>query len=317
MHVGSVNHKVAGSLVVGGYDSSRCIGEPIVSDSQSVQLSKITLGVVSGGSAFINAPPSSTNLLKSSDGTNSLETYPNPAVPYLYLPKDTCDAIAAHLPVTYSEEFNLYFWNTEDQAYQSIVSSPHSLGFTFTSSNGQSSYIRIPFALLDLTLDQPLVSQPTAYFPCSPWTSESTPYHLGRAFLQGAFLAQNWQTNKLFLAQAPGPDLSSLPQYVKNIKSSDTSLAPATNPPDWAETWAGVLKALPYDTDSVESGSNGGSSSGDSGDSGLSNGAIAGIVVWGRCWSGLDGRTPNLVHSEKKTRYNISIARDYPRSLGA
>lgn len=269
LHVGSAVHNVPGSLMIAGYDSSRCLTEPVVSDSRSVQLSKVTLGVATGGSAYMDSVSPSTNLLKANGSSLSeLEVYPNPAVPYMYLPKDTCDAMADLLPVTYNEAFNLYFWDTDSSAYHDIITSPHYIGFTF-SSNGKSSTINIPFALLNLTLESPLVSTPTPYFPCSPWTPTDAPYHLGRAFLQGAFLAQNWQSNKLFLAQAPGPDLDALPPYVKKISSSDTSIAPATNPPNWADTWSTTLKALPGNSASDE----------ESGSSGLSTGAIAGIVV--------------------------------------
>ena len=270
LHVGSFRHNVKPSLVISGYDSSRCLTEPIVSDKQSLQLTKVTLEVSSGGSAYLDAPSPSTNLLENNGNQiQSLEVYPNSAVPYLYLPKDTCDALAAHLPVTYDGGFNLYFWNTEDPAYQQIVSSPHYIGFTFSSTNGVSSMIKVPFAVLNLTLESPLKSTPTPYFPCAPWTPSSAPYHLGRAFLQAAFISQNWQSSRLFLAQAPGPDF--LPPFIKTIASTDKSITPATNPPNWESTWSNTLKALP---DNVSN-----SAGNKSGSGGLSGGVIAGIVV--------------------------------------
>ena len=102
-----------------------------------------------------------------------------------YLPPSTCQAIAAHLPVTYSPAFNLYLWNTSSPAYPQIVSSPHYLSFTFASGVDQTTRtINVPFAQLNLTLAWPLVSTPTPYFPCSPWSgTASTHYYLGRAFL--------------------------------------------------------------------------------------------------------------------------------------
>ena len=263
---------IPGSLVLGGYDSSRCLTNPIVSNSQSVELSKISLGVTSGGCAYSNGNMDGGNFLWANGSqSDTLEVYPNPSVPYLYLPQDTCDKLAAQLPVTYNHDFNLYFWDTSDSAYEQIVQSPHYIGFTFTS-NGQDSTINVPFALLNLTLESPLVSKPTPYFPCSPWVPKGAPYHLGRAFLQGAFLAQNWETKKLFLAQAPGPDLGSLSPYVKTIAGSDDSLSPATNPPNWESTWSSTLKPLSHNVTSSSSSSKNQSS-------GLSGGVIAGIVV--------------------------------------
>jgi hypothetical protein len=95
----------------------------------------------------------------------------------------------------------LYLWDTGDSAYQRIISSPHFLSFDLT--NGSSSTtINVPFALLNLTVESPLIGTPTQYFPCSPWTPGDVGYTLGRSFLQAAFLAQNWNSSTIFLAQA-------------------------------------------------------------------------------------------------------------------
>jgi hypothetical protein len=213
--------------------------------------------------------------------TKALPVHPRPGVPHLYLPQDTCDAIASHLPVTYSPEFNLYLWNTDDQAYEDIISSPHHLDFTFSSDDDQEKTISVPFALLNLTLTSPIVSTTTQYFPCKPWTPDTTGYTLGSAFLQAAFLAQNWQTNKLFLAQAPGPRLQSV--SVQKIAHTDTTLTPAKNPPSWESSWSDTLKALPANASPSKGGpgsdSDPNSSPEDSGPSSIFGGAIAGIVI--------------------------------------
>lgn len=279
LHVGSVVPNVTGSLVLGGYDSSRCITEPIASDSTSFQLVDIALNVSRGASAFLNVSSTPQIGLLRANGSqvNVLDVYPEPGVPYMYLPSDTCDAIASHLPVTFNAEFGLYFWNTDSPAYSQIVSSPHSLVFSFSSSDSsQVSTINIPFAVLNLTLESPLTSSSTPYFPCSPWTPNNAPYTLGRSFLQAAFLGQNFHTNKFFLSQAPGPNF--LPENVKTIERTDESLSAAPNAPDWDSTWASTLQAL--------SGSSNGTTNPNptltpapSGSSGLSGGAIAGIVI--------------------------------------
>lgn len=266
---------------MGGYDASRCLTEPIISGSDTVTLTNIALNVSSGGSAYTNSSSGSVpiqNLLRANGSSvSSLDVQPDPGVPYMYLPQDTCDAIAAHLPVTYNSDFNLYFWDTSDAAYQKIISSPHFLAFTFSggSSGPSSTTINVPFAVMNLTLESPLVSSSTQYFPCSPWTPSSAPYHLGRAFLQGAFLAQNWNSSSLFLAQAPGPGF--LPASVKTIAVTDTTLSPATNPPSWDSTWSSTLKALPANSNSTSGTTKVMTSSSSS--SSLSGGAIAGIVV--------------------------------------
>ncbi|KAK5058704.1 hypothetical protein LTR84_010968 [Exophiala bonariae] len=262
LHVGSVAANIGGSLILGGYDSSRCLTEPITSDSTTFKLFDISLNVTRGISAFVNTDKSTISglLQTSGDQAIGLEIQPEPGVPYLYLPKETCDAIASHLPVTYSEELNLYLWDTKAPEYPEIISSPHYLVFSFSSGadGTDTSNINVPFALLNLTLESPLQSKPTPYFPCSPWTStETVPYHLGRAFLQAAFLSQNSHTNMMFLAQAPGPDHSA--QNVKKITTTDTAIKSASNPPDWESTWTGTLKAL---TSSNSSNSDSGAANG-------------------------------------------------------
>jgi hypothetical protein len=251
IHVGSVNHNIDGSLVLGGYDRSRCITNPIVSDDALVQLVDVSLAVAEGtSSSFVGLSRSGyvNGLLRANgSGIGQLSLRPNPAVPYINLPRDTCDAIAAYLPVTYSRKFNLYLWNVEDPAYERIIKSPHYLTFTFAPGTGFTNAINVPFALLNLTLDAPLTQAPTPYFACSPWLPSAAPYNLGRAFLQAAFLAQNWQEGKLFLAQAPGPDHAA--PDIRKIATTDTSLLRMIDPPDWLSTWSSVFEAGPKGSD--------------------------------------------------------------------
>jgi hypothetical protein len=266
--------------VLGGYDSSRCLTDPIVSSLDTVQLQSIALNVSSGGYAYLNTSSAYIPDLLRANGSaaNNISVHPRPGVPHLYLPQDTCDAIAAHLPVTYSEAFNLYLWDTEKQAYKDIVSSPHHLSFTFSSDGGKESTISVPFAHLNLTLTSPIVSTPTQYFPCKPWTPDTTGYTLGGAFLQSAFLAQNWQESKIFLAQAPGPDF--LSASIQKIGYTDTTLTPAKNPPSWEDSWSGTLKALPARSSGASSSSSSPSDTSDpQGRSAVSGAAIGGIVV--------------------------------------
>ena len=56
LHVGSVEPNVTGSLVLGGYDSSRCITELVVLDITYFSLLDISLNVSRGDLAFLNVP---------------------------------------------------------------------------------------------------------------------------------------------------------------------------------------------------------------------------------------------------------------------
>jgi len=304
LHIGSAEPNITGSLVLGGYDRSRILSDAVIAGNDNLfRLTDIALNVSSGGSAFIDASSGSVDgLLKTpTDFGDYVAVYPRPGLPYMYLPLETCDAIAAHLPVTYSPYYNLYVWNTDDAAYKDIVSSPHYLSFVFSDDTKTSAHIKVPFALLNLTLDTPVAKDPLQYFPCSPWEADTTGYTLGNAFLQAAFLSQHWQMNTSILAQAPGPDYNA-----KSIQSipynSDTSVNAATDAADWAKTWSATLKDLPKKkgsgttssststtsstSNSDSSGTaasanngNGSQSEDKASDNSVSAGAIAGIVV--------------------------------------
>ena len=280
-----------------GYDKSRIVSDAIVAGNDNVfRLTDIALNVSRGDSAWTSKASSSykSGLLKAGEDFGEyVQISPRPGLPYLYLPKESCDAIAEHLPVEYSADYNLYLWNTEDSAYEDIVTSPHYLSFLFTDDTKTTAHINVPFALLNLTLDLPLARKPTQYFPCSPWDDVRTAsYTLGNAFLQAAFLSQHWQMNTTVLAQAPGPDY-----HEANVQAiphdSDTTVGAATTAATWDYTWEKTLKAL----DSGSSSSSGSSGSSLSSDSTINNdpnstqtnndsdssspsgGAIAGIVI--------------------------------------
>jgi hypothetical protein len=203
-----------------------------------------------------------------------------PVAPYLDLPQSTCDAIAAWLPVTYQAKYGLYFWNVNDPQYSKIVSSPSVLSFTFAKdqSNTKNLTINVPFALLNLTLDTPLISTPTQYFPCN---AQSRGYYsLGRAFLQAAFLGTNWETpsgsGTWWLAQAPGPNIVAQPN-IQSIQPSDTTLRPSQN--DWKTSWQGSWTPLASPASPSAAASSTSTASPAAASSGLSVGARAGIGV--------------------------------------
>ncbi|CAG8278011.1 unnamed protein product [Penicillium salamii] len=212
MHVGSASHEIPGSLILGGYDKSRALGDisaqPHTGSSAPIQLLDISLGVAAGGSPWEFPRKSGLLAQGNSSLTSGTSVLANLVDPYIYLPQSSCDAIAAELPVTHNPDLGLYLWNTDDTQYTKIVTSASYLAFTFIkdNTNDQNITIRVPFQLLNLTLEAPLVKKPTRYFPC--FGTEGT-YALGRAFFQAAFLGVNYGTGNgignWFLAQAPGP----------------------------------------------------------------------------------------------------------------
>ncbi|KAI9699964.1 MAG: hypothetical protein M1836_002498 [Candelina mexicana] len=252
LHIGSATYNITGSLLWGGYDSSRCIDRPATAVNKTFDLLDIGIVVGKGSSPFESVSSDGLQgMLRVDSDPSPITILPNPAIPYLFLPKATCDALASHLPVTYNSELGLYLWITANPKYQQIIKSPSYLSFIFASSPNHTAKttINVHFGLLNLRLQPPLTTSPTAYFPCSPFTPSvgSQPvYQLGRAFLQAAFLGQDLDFGTSFLAQAPGPQRPA--PSIKSIQSSGDSFLAMQNPPSWESTWEAVstpLSAMP------------------------------------------------------------------------
>jgi hypothetical protein len=286
MHIGSAAMGIPGSLNIGGYDQSRVLGDVSAQaytiDHLPIDLLDIGIGVAEGQSPFNFT--SRTGLLASGNLSIgvSMPVLVEATVPYLFLPQSSCDAIARNLPVTYDPNLGLYLWNTADPAYNTIVSSPSFLAFTFRLNNSvsQNLTINVPFALLNLTLEPPLVGTPMQYFPCSPRQGPGGNYELGRAFLQAAFIGVNWQTGNgvWFLAQAPGPNTPS-DNAATTIGPDDNFIVGSTN--SWSDTWNGAWTVI--DSTSTSPGNNAPTTApgkpSSSPKAEISKGTITGIVV--------------------------------------
>jgi hypothetical protein len=265
LHIGSAAFNYPGSLVFGGYNKGRVIG-PITafSDQNAVDLIDISIGVASGSSPFTFT--SKDKLLSTGQTTVS----PDPLSPYIYLPRKTCDNIVSALPAYFDEGLQYYLWNTTNPNFTKIVSSPAYLGFTFPHGPGDTDnvVIKVPFALLNLTLDTPITDTPVQYFPCLPY--DSTP-KLGRAFLQAAFIGRNWNTRTSWLAQAPGPGARRQGLNDQNIDIPDGAVMIDGYPgadlftKSWSGQWS-LAESLVFEGTSSTS-------------DGLSTGAKAGIGI--------------------------------------
>ena len=276
LHIGSVKHNQQGSLILGGYDESRVVG-PVASydtvgvgGNPQVPLIDINIGVQVGGTPFNTTDIPS---LYSADGNASIPVLFNPVVPYMSLPPATCAAIAEWLPVTYDPSIGLYLWNTQDYRYRTIISSPAYLAFIFQETDSTNLTIKVPFSLLNLTLENPIVATPKQYFPCQPWQSPSTTWHLGRAFMQAAYLSINWEENKFFIAQAVGPTTG--PSSIQSILPTDTTIT-GGDISEFQSSWQSSWTVLA--TNSSTSGNTTGVPAKGS-DQGLSTAAKAGIGV--------------------------------------
>ena len=287
LHYGSAASNLDLSLWLGGYDASRIIGQ-VSSQSYAtggdnvfvLDLLDIGIAVDHGASPFNYTSKSgflaSGNTTISDGATKSIPVLINFAAPYLNLPNSTCNAIAQELPVTYSSKYGLYLWNVDNPQYTRIITSPTYLNFTFYLSGGATTFaINVPFQLLNLTLDAPLSSRPLQYFPCQPpQDPNNQQYGLGRAFLQAAFIGVNWGDGQkqFFLAQAPGPHISSVADY----RPLENGEPPVGNGGSWVASWNSSWTPLAAPNSHVSSVA---TPTPAPDKSGIAGGAIAGIAV--------------------------------------
>lgn len=270
LHIGSASLNYAGSLLFGGYDRARIIG-PFTTYTDPPRLYNIQIGVETGGSPF--AFEKQNNLLKSNASkTEAIQVIIDPGTPYLSLPSQTCEAIAQYLPVYFDEGLKYYLWNKTYPGLDTMLSSAAYLGFEFPPASGKTEnvLIKVPLTLLNLTLEPPIVPSKTPYFPCVPFTPQGNDnYRLGRAFLQASFVGRNFNKQRSWLAQAPGPGAQDSGTDLQEIHDADLTLDVISDATLFATTWEHHWTPLPSrDSNSVAL------SSGN-----LSTGAKAGIAV--------------------------------------
>ncbi|KAK3298659.1 uncharacterized protein B0H64DRAFT_454105 [Chaetomium fimeti] len=298
LHMGSVALGQPASLVLGGYEKSRALGSVGVFTFGGfgppiLYLLDVLLGTQVGASPFARPGDEGSvwQGIKDNEGDIAEDitqqegvkpgtalVVPDPTVPYIYLPPGTCEAAARRLPVTWNDRLGLYLWNTGDPAYQRIVRSPAYLSFVFADHIPANITIKVPFRLLNLTLEPPLMPTPTPYFPCKPWNTEDGIWTLGRAFLQAAFVGANFEQGIAFLAQAPGPD--PVRRVTQALPPNDTTLQ--TNPIEefersWLPSWTVLKEDTSTSSDTPSSSVPVEPSLG--GNGGLSTGAVVGIVL--------------------------------------
>ncbi|KAM7208573.1 Aspartic peptidase domain containing protein, partial [Rhypophila decipiens] len=295
MHMGSVAYNQPGSLILGGYEKNRALGEvgTFRWDSEDVPymfLLDVQLGVQSEKSGFSFGTDGSSNTsiwagptdneVKDAENLRkrlgakegAAVVVPNPGAPYIYLPKGTCEAAAKRLPVKLNESLGLYIWDRGDSRYESIMRSSAYMSFVLADTSAKNVTIKVPFQLLNLTLEAPLVDEPTPYFPCQSLVADYGFWTLGRAFLQAAFLGVDLERNLTYLAQAPGPRMeqSIVRNFVLPENGGDRVGMESNDIGEFESSWSGVwlrTEETGKPADAVD------------GSTGLSAGAIAGIVV--------------------------------------
>lgn len=171
---------VYGSLILGGYDTSRFEPNNVIFPFNHNGSWNLTVDI---GAIFLTTD-GGTATLETSD--TSISAFVDSTTPYIYLPLNLCEQ--------FEESFGL-IWDTAVQAYlvndtlhSTLLANGTSVTFNLgnsTTSPGRGINITLPYSAFDLTAEAPLVTNSSRYFPLMRAANESQ-YTLGRTFLQEA-----------------------------------------------------------------------------------------------------------------------------------
>lgn len=182
-------NRTAGSLVLGGYDTSRRSNDTVTIPSATdliVGVQSIT-AELRGGSITVLNP----GVLAALDTS----------VPELWLPHNVCDQIATVLNLTYHDDTGRY--TLSDAAHHALQSLNGSFDFRLGADIHVEPAItvKVPYKAFDLQASWPIFNTTTRYFPLRRATNRSG-YALGRVFLQDAYLVVDWERDVFQLSQA-------------------------------------------------------------------------------------------------------------------
>lgn len=187
---GAAYSNVSASLTLGGYDPSR-----LASSGLSFQFETNGSLVTPLQSILGQNSLNGTSALLSSGINATIDS----TLPYLWLPGEACDAIAAAFGLVYDNKTELYL--SDPSLRQQLLTQSPTITFVLGATGGKTESITFPYAAFDLEVTYPLYESPTRYFPIRR-AANASQYVLGRTFLQGAYLITDYERQNFTLAQA-------------------------------------------------------------------------------------------------------------------
>jgi len=194
---------VFGSLILGGYDSTRF----------TPNASPFSFSFATDPSKLLTVGVESLMAMNSLQGTYSLSSgsyfsLVDSTVPHLWLPTSVCDNFEQAFGLTYDPHTDLYLVN--DTMHEKLISLNPSITIKLVNSleeDTSTNYTNIilPYAAFDLQASYPYYQNATNYFPIRR-AANSTQYVLGRTFLQEAYLIVDYERANFTIAQAAFPD---------------------------------------------------------------------------------------------------------------
>jgi Eukaryotic aspartyl protease len=203
---------VLGSLILGGYDSSR-----FVNNNLSFSLD-LDAGLEIGLEAITTGTGQS--LLPSPITTIALDS----TLPYIYLPTEACTQFETAFGLTWNDTAQLYLLT--DSQHSALESQNPNITFTLGTSPNTIN-ITLPYAAFDLNASWPLVSSTTPYFPLKRAVNDT--YVLGRTFFQEAYVIADYDAGSFSVSQCQW-DKSLTQNIVVILPPNSTNTTSPVNP---------------------------------------------------------------------------------------
>jgi hypothetical protein len=173
-------NQVPGSLILGGYDTSKFVPNNLIFSFNEVDTIDLTVNILD--ISFSNSTLANLSLLLDSDAP--LPAFIDSSIPHLWLPIAVCDLFSEAFGLTYDPDLDLYLVN--DTQHTILTNSNPSVAFTLGNlSSDATVQITLPYKAFDLQISSPIVGNPAYYFPLKQ-AANNTQYTLGRTFLQEA-----------------------------------------------------------------------------------------------------------------------------------
>ncbi|KAF2004219.1 acid protease [Amniculicola lignicola CBS 123094] len=253
-------NKVFGSLIFGGYDTSRFLIPKSTSPNLTfpfyTDISRdLLVGVSSITTSNTTSSSSETKLLE-----NGIFALIDSTVPHLWLPEQVCEKFESAFGLTWNETTELYVLNKTQ--HDRLVKLNPSVTINLSpvlppASNDQAVAITLPYSAFNLNISWPHVETSSYYFPLKR-AANDTQYTLGRTFLQEAYLTADYERSNFSVWPCNWDSSVDTPHVVAIHSVNETNSNPNNTP------------------------SGNGDDGGDAGKSekkGLGSGAIAGIAV--------------------------------------
>ncbi|KAG9240664.1 aspartic peptidase domain-containing protein, partial [Calycina marina] len=201
-------NKVLGSLVLGGYDSSKFVPNDVIFPFNDIDELDLTVQLES---------------IKMTDGNTSLLEKSIPAMvdsseAMIWLPDDACILFEKAFGLTWNDTLGYYLLSGEQHA--TLVAQDPTLVFTLGNlTAGATVDITLPYSAFNLNVSSPIVPTTQYYFPLQR-AANDTQYTLGRTFFQEAYITADYDRRTFTVSQA---------SWVAGATSKIVSILPPTS----------------------------------------------------------------------------------------